>query len=286
MGWFRKKLNDEVNDLIKKLGASKEFLSEEWSWKDPKLKGLHQLEELDLEIIRKIIKLHRLVKDSPKIYEQIIQLSTELKKDLDTLVKLKNLSTSLPKEKLSLAKDIIYELQILLRKEIEEERLIRGMTRKQAEKLGIEVESFYTVQGKKGFKRLMHGEGDWPLSPTKAHLGPGLYAWDNIQSAKQYKDNLIKNITSNGEPEPKLFIIQVSFSKRSLKDFKPFDVDLLDNFNVDGASEWMERHSKLWTKNAKKHHYKYVIRGVSEHLGREHFFRPECLEEAVIELAA
>lgn len=286
MGWFRKKLNEEVNDLIKKLGTSKEFLSEEWFWRDQKLKGLHQLEELDLDIIRKIRKLHRLVKDNPQIYDRIMLLSSQLKEDLNTLIQLKNLSSHLPKEKLSLAKEIVSELQILLKEEIEEERLIRGMTRKQAEKLGIEVVSFYTVQGKKGIKRLMQGEGDWPLSPTRAHLGHGLYAWDNIKSAEQYRDNLIKNIISNGEPKPKLFIIQISFSKRSLRDFAPFDVDLLDNFKVGGASEWMERHSSLWTRNAKEHDYKYIIRGVSEYLGREHYFQPECLEEAAIEVVA
>ncbi len=286
MGWFRKKLNEEVNDIIREIDTSKEFLSEEWIWRDQKLKGLHQLEELDLEIIRKIRKLHRLVKDNPNIYNRILLLSSKLKEDLENLIKLRNLSTNIPKEKLSLAKDIVSELQILLKEEIEEERLIRGMTRRQAEKLGIEIESFYTVQGENGFRRLMSGEGDWPLSPTKAHLGTGLYAWDNIRSAEQYKENLTKNIMSNGEPKPKLFIIQVSFSKRSLRDFEPFDVDLLDNFKVDGASEWMEQHSKLWTRNAKKHDYKYVIRGVSENLGREHYFHPECLEEAAIELVA
>lgn len=286
MGWFRRKLNEEVNDIIKKINTSKEFLSEEWIWRDQNLKGLHQLEELDLKIIRKIRKLHGLVKDNPNIYNRILLLSSKLKEDLENLIKLRNLSTDIPKEKLSLAKDIVSELQILLKEEIKEERLIRGMTRRQAEKLGIEVESFYTVQGENGFRRLMYGGGDWPLSPTKAHLGPGLYAWNNIRSAEQYKENLTKNIMSNGEPKPKLFIIRVSFSKRSLRDFEPFDVDLLDNFKVDGASEWMERHSKLWTRNAKKHSYKYVIRGVSENLGREYYFHPECLEEAAIELVA
>jgi len=29
MGWFRKKLDEEVNNLIKELGVSKEFLSKE-----------------------------------------------------------------------------------------------------------------------------------------------------------------------------------------------------------------------------------------------------------------
>jgi len=287
MGWFRKRLNDEVNDLIKKLGVSKKFLSEEWTWKDPKLKGLHQLEEIDLEIIRKIRKLHRLVKDNPKIYERIMLLSTELKKDLDNLIKLKNLSTSLSKEKLSLAKKIVSELEELLKEEIEEERLIKGMTKKQAEKLGIEVKSFYTVQDKDGLDRIEHGKGVWPTTPTKAHFGPGVYTFNNLKAALGYRKLIIDRCISEGIKIPELFIISITFSKRSLKDFKPFDVDLLDSFEVGGTERWLDKYSSLFTdkKKINTHGKKVIIRGTGN-FGKEYYFRPECLEDAAIELVA
>jgi len=293
MGWFRKKLNDEVNDLIKKLGVSKKFLSEEWTWKDPKLKGLHQLEEIDLEIIRKIRKLHRLVKDNPKIYERIMLLSTELKKDLDNMIKLKNLSTSLSKEKLSLAKDIVSELQILLKEEIEEEGLIRGMTRKQAEKLGIEVESFYCVVGPNSLKRIMHGEGIWPMEEYRANLGIGVYTFDNFEAAKTYRNMRRENLREQGK-NPNLKIIQISFSKFSLSEFdrqgKHKDLRLIPD---EERETWFDKYSAYGDKNVTKegkikkkhlHDYFHVISRRAH--GVEHYFRPECLEEAAIELAA
>lgn len=286
MVWFRKDVVEELLDLIKSLGIAKLEIDKSWEWRNKKLKSLKDLEEIDIKIIRDIQILHKHNRDNPELSARILYLASKLKKDIENLVGLVRLSKNIPKIKIELAKRLIVELEILLAKEIKEERVIPGMTLKQIKKLGIKAVSFYTVLGKRGLKRIMHGKGDWPISPTKAHLGPGLYAWNNLETAQRYKRNLTKTIMSNDEPEPKLFIVRITFSETSIKKFKPFDVDLLDNFKVQGAQEWMDKHSSLWTKRAKKHDYKYVIRGVSKDLGKEHYFIPECLLESTAELIA
>jgi len=286
MSWFRKDISKELRKLLKDLGIKKAEISKDWEWRSRKLKHLNDLEETDIRLIRDIQILQKYSRDNPELSTRIIYLAGELKKDIEQLIGLVKLQTNVPKEKIELAKKMTGELEILLKAEIEEERLIPGMTREQAERLGIKVVSFYTVQDKQGVKRTMHGEGDWPLSPTKAHLGPGVYAWDNIEAAERYRNNIIENAVRNNEPKPKLFIMRITFSRSSLKKFNPFDVDLLDNFKISGAQEWMERHSLLWMQNAKRHGYKYIIRGVSAGLGKEHYFRPDCLEEAAVEIVA
>lgn len=183
MSWFKKNLNEEINVLIYGLSEAYKLLSEDWIWTDKKIKDLQKLEELDLDIIRKIRKVHKFVRDNPKIYNRILFLAVKLKEDLEILINLRNLSTNVSKEKIKLAKDIINELQILLKKEIEEERLIRGMTRKQAEQLGIEVESFYCVAGQNSMKRIIQGTGVWPREEYRANLGAGLYTFDNLETA-------------------------------------------------------------------------------------------------------
>lgn len=72
-----------------------------------------------------------------------------------------------------------------------------------------------------------------------------------------------------------------------MKDFKPFDVDLLDSFEVGGTERWLDEYSSLFTdkKKIKTHGKKVIIRGTGN-FGKEYYFRPECLEEAAIELAA
>jgi len=287
MGLFRKKLLEELDELISDLGKSTKFLSEKWIWKDSKLKGLKDLEELDLQLIRTIRKLHRLVKGNNNLYNQINFLAAQLKDDLDLIMKLKNLNQNVPKDKLELGEKILFELNSLLKQDIQDIRLIRGMTHKQVKELGIKLISFYTVQDKEGVNRIVHGKGTWPITPTKAHFGPGLYSFDDIKHARKYKKLITDRCKNEGIEIPKLHIVKVSFSKRSLEDFKPFDVDLLDSFEMGETEKWLNRHSSLLTDNKKveSHGKKAIIRGTGN-FGKEHYFHPECLEEAVFDLVA
>ncbi len=284
--WFRKDLAEEIIELLLLLGKEEITIDSDWSWQPKRVKTLLNLEEIDVKIMKDIQLLHSYNRDNPLLSEKILSLAMQLKNILEDLIKLSSISSDITPEKKALAKRMLKELELLLKEEIKEQRLIPGMTLEQAKKLGIRVRSFYSVQSDRGVKLLLHKEGDWPLTPTKAHLGPGVYAWDSEEAAERYKENIIRNLQTNGEVVRPLRVVRITFSESSLQRFRPFDVDLLDNFRADAADEWMNHHSSLWTTNARKHGHLYVIRGVSRDLGREHYFRPECLQEAALELVA
>lgn len=284
--WFRKDLAEEITELLLLLGKEEITIDQDWSWEPKRVKTLRNLEEIDLKIMKDIQLLHSYNRDNPLLSEKIMSLTMQLKNVLEDLIKLSRISSDISPEKKTLARKMLKELELLLKEEVKEQRLIPGMTFEQAKKLGIRVRSFYSVQSDRGVKLLLQKEGDWPLSPTKAHLGPGVYTWDSQEAAERYRENIIKNLQANGEVVRPLRIVQITFSESSLQRFRPFDVDLLDNFRANATDDWMNRHSSLWTTNARKNGHLYVIRGVSKDLGKEHYFRPECLQEAALELVA
>ena len=289
MSWFRKKLNEEVSGLIDRLDEQKKSLDRNWEWRDKKLKELRELEETDLEIIRKVRALHRMIKDNPRIYERIIFLAEDLKKELEALIK----TAGRPEQKISLAKDIAEELEKLLKKETEEQSLIKGMTRKQAEKLGIQVESFYTVTGPNSRKRIMHGEGTWPMQEFRANLGIGVYTFDDLEAAETYRKMRKEQLSEQGH-RPDLKIIMITFSKFTLEQMKQQgkskDLRLIPD---EKREEWLDRHSSYGDQNVtekreiKKPHLHKFLRVISRRAhGIEHYFRPECLKQAAVEIVS
>src|SRR5437764_1348431 len=51
---------------------------------------------------------------------------------------------------------------------------------------------FYTVQSAADERRLC-GEGTpWPSEDFRAHLGEGVYAWDNRRDAERYRQQLLR----------------------------------------------------------------------------------------------
>ncbi|WP_334072023.1 hypothetical protein [Paenibacillus sp. A14] len=84
--------------------------------------------------------------------------------------------------------------------------------------------TFYTVQNSIDETRLLKGGEPWPTAPHKAHLGEGVYAWDNKVSALDYLDLKLKR-----NPSADLKIIEFSVAKSDLAKFKSFDVDGLSS---------------------------------------------------------
>ncbi|UHA73171.1 DUF6531 domain-containing protein [Paenibacillus sp. 481] len=122
--------------------------------------------------------------------------------------------------------------------------------------------SFYTIQNSIDEARFRNGGEPWPTEPHKAHLGEGVYAWDNKTSAHNYLE-----IKTKRAPDAGLKMIEFSIAEKDLAKFKFFDVDGLGS--DDAVNDWLNRYSKL-TDGAPDHGYDYITRGTN--FGKENFF--------------
>ena len=160
---------------------------------------------------------------------------------------------------------------------------IFGMTPEQIKSAGIKTRSFYAVVSQRTACRLKAGgtiadpNGEtftWPTSPERAHIGPGFYAWDNINSALAYRNRLIESGRSG------LKIVEVQFSENSLNKMRQLNVDKLGET---GANDWLDKHSQLFTNDPCKvtpTDYDYIIRGTQ--FGNENFFTPEMFKKGAL----
>ncbi|MEP7289912.1 MAG: hypothetical protein ABI947_29555 [Chloroflexota bacterium] len=98
----------------------------------------------------------------------------------------------------------------------------------------------------------------WPTAPDRAHLGTGVYAWDNIESAKAYWAlKTTRGITG-------LEIVSFEVDSEALANLNQINVDSLAD-----PDAFLDRYSSL--RNATPDHgYEYIIRGTQ--LGNENFF--------------
>lgn len=174
----------------------------------------------------------------------------------------------------------------------EEQTVYPGMTLKQAKKLSIAVRSFYVVVGPNSLKRLLRGKGTWPNEWNRATLGIGVYSFDNGKLAKEYREIKKERLEERGE-KPDLHVVKITFSEKSIERFKKQgkekDLRILTPQDYD---LWMDQYSTYGEHNVERgklkepflHNFLHVI--VPRRMGIEHYFRPECLKEAIIEKVA
>ncbi len=125
--------------------------------------------------------------------------------------------------------------------------------------------TFYTVQNRNDASRLRSDGRPWPTEPNRAHLGPGVYAWDNLQDAENYLDILSR------KPVSDLEIVQFNVNRSDLDSFRTADLTTLSDNEL---TNWLDRHSYLYTDNPENvtaHSMDYIIRGTGR-FGNEHYF--------------
>ena len=127
-------------------------------------------------------------------------------------------------------------------------------------RLGAATRTFYTVQSEADAARLLADGGAWPLGATRAHLGPGVYAWATEAEATAY----LTNLSSRGV-EANLKIVQIQISGSNLAKLSSFVVPAEDQ----AANAWLQAHSSLYGSGI-PHGYQYVQRATS--MGMEHYF--------------
>lgn len=119
---------------------------------------------------------------------------------------------------------------------------------------------FYSVQGKEDAARLMGDGVPWPNKPTQAHLGEGVYAWDNLADAQKYMD-LLSNKGREG-----LSILKINISESAYNKLNILDLTKMSDVKVD---IWMDTYSQFG--KGMPHGYDGVIRATGN-FGNENFF--------------
>jgi hypothetical protein len=123
---------------------------------------------------------------------------------------------------------------------------------------------FYTVQTPQDEKRLRKGGRPWPTEDTRAHFGPGVYAWKYASDARTYRRLLLPQV-------PNLRILRFVVLRGCLQAMTTLDVDALPD-----PDEWMRRHSLLGTDTPLPHGAEYIRRHTGMPRGEdtavEHYF--------------
>lgn len=122
--------------------------------------------------------------------------------------------------------------------------------------------TFYTVQGSDDAFRLLNGGKPWPTAANRAALGEGVYAWDNLASARSYQALR----TSRGIDTD---ILTFDVTEFNLKKFKSIDVDALAD-----PDAFLNSASKLYGGDA-NHGFQYIKRGTN--YGTENFFSKDVM---------
>lgn len=124
--------------------------------------------------------------------------------------------------------------------------------------------SFFSVQSEENATRLLAGGEPWPIGPSKAHLGPGLYSWGTKAEAQAYLNSFTKY-----SPGLNLKIMEFSVSKMTLSNLKYFEVPMNDAI----ANKWLAKYSSLYGEGL-PHGYDYIKRSTG--MGMEHYFTPRA----------
>jgi RHS repeat-associated protein len=123
--------------------------------------------------------------------------------------------------------------------------------------------SFYTVQGEADAARLLSGGHPWPSSPTRAHLGEGVYSWGNLADAQNYL-----SIQTKFNPDVKLSVLKFSMKSSQFTKLRSFQIPLDDA----AANAWLGKHSRLYGTGT-PHNYQYIQGNTN--IGTEHYFSSE-----------
>jgi hypothetical protein len=123
---------------------------------------------------------------------------------------------------------------------------------------------FYTVQTTEDEQRLRKGGAPWPTHETRAHFGPGVYAWQYASDAREYRRRLLPRV-------PNLHILRFVVLRRRVQGMATVDVDAQQN-----PEAWMWQYSLLYTSTPLPHGAQYIRRhtGIARGLDTavEHYF--------------
>jgi len=151
---------------------------------------------------------------------------------------------------------------------------IWGMTREQIENLGIKTRKYYTVVNDKDLNRLQQGGTPWKTDPAKAHLGEGLYSFDNLADAEKYRSLL----ESHGAKDLK--ILEIQFEESTINNLNKIDLGCLDDAT---RTNWLDEHSTLFSDNPSTvtpPGFDYIIRPGGNFV--EHYFPPEIFNQGSV----
>jgi hypothetical protein len=119
------------------------------------------------------------------------------------------------------------------------------------------------VQSADDAARLAGGGSPWPTSPTRAESGPGVYSFDNIDSANAYA-NLLRSLHG----------CEVQVCSFSLDTSGPSRVDV-DSLADPGA--FMNKYSQVFG-GTPNHGFDHITRGTQ--FGTQHYFSPGAFQNA------
>ncbi|MGN0403124.1 MAG: hypothetical protein ACI4HQ_12820, partial [Acetatifactor sp.] len=123
-----------------------------------------------------------------------------------------------------------------------------------------ETHTYYTVQNSDDAERLFNDGTPWPTDGTRANLGDGVYAWDNLNDAEQYLDR------KQGRTSEPLSILEFFINDSDLNNMNTLDTR---NMNDDELNEFFEQFARLYGGEP-NHGFDHIINQTN--LGVEHYF--------------
>ncbi|MFF3380105.1 DUF6531 domain-containing protein [Streptomyces sp. NPDC002680] len=120
-------------------------------------------------------------------------------------------------------------------------------TRSDSLGLAPDYHEFYTVQDAENAARLRGDGTPWPTAENRGHYGEGVYSWESRVEADRYAERL----RSRGAD------VEVMPFRVSASDFSNMKKIDLHEIGEDAATEFAEKHSRLWGDGA-PHDYDYV----------------------------
>jgi hypothetical protein len=140
----------------------------------------------------------------------------------------------------------------------------RGLLAAALRRIRHQWKLFYTVQSPQDEARLRGTGTPWPTGETRAHLGPGVYAWEYLSDAREYRGRMLRLC-------PEVRILRFAVLRRCLKKLHTIDVGAMDD-----PDAWMDKYSLLGRGPVQDHGAMYIRRPTAVPRGREsaieHFF--------------
>jgi len=126
---------------------------------------------------------------------------------------------------------------------------------------------FYSIQAEDDAARLLAGGAPWPTGPSRAHLGPGFYAWGDRAAAEAYMAHL------GGRGASGMTIVEARFGAT---DYARMVTRDLTSMTDEAASAWLGQFSGVGEAGVD-----HVIRETGR-FGVEHRFGPDAFVAAIL----
>jgi len=118
---------------------------------------------------------------------------------------------------------------------------------------------FFTVQSQADASRLAAGGAPWPAGLQRANLGLGLYAWESLQEAENYRQLLVNHGATG------LVVLTYAVNDVDMAALTTLDLTLLSDEDVNA---WMAMFSLYG--QGQPHNFEHIVRNTGK--GREHYF--------------